>query len=81
MITVGKDGELFPTGSRCEAIEVEDRDAVHRDLADLYHTPEVDQGLVIDLILVLAARGRSRSRAGTNSASTWPWVCSTGGRS
>ena len=51
MITVGKDGEFFPTGSRCKAIEVEDRDAVYGDFSDLYHTPEVDQGLLIDLIL------------------------------
>src|ERR1700730_4594640 len=51
MIAVGKDGELFPTRGRCEAVEVEDRDAMHRDFADLYHAPEVEQGLVIDLIL------------------------------
>ena len=50
MIAVGKDGEFFPTRSRCKAVEVDDRDAVHRDLADFYHTPEVDQGVVIDLI-------------------------------
>ena len=80
MITVGKDGEFFPTRSRCEAIEVEDREAVYRALADLYYAPEVDQGLVIDLIPCLAVRGRSRSRAETNSVSTWPWVCGTGGR-
>ena len=51
MTIVTKDREFFPTGCRREAVEVEDRDAVHRDFADLHHTPEVDQGLVIDRIL------------------------------
>ena len=48
---VGKDGELFPPGRRREAVEVEDGDAVHGDFADLDHAPQVDQGLVIDLVL------------------------------
>ena len=46
-----KTGELFPPGRRREAVEVEDRDAVHRDFADLDHAPQVDQGLVVDLVL------------------------------
>ena len=34
MINASKDREFFPTGSRREAVEVEDRDAVQRDFAD-----------------------------------------------
>src|ERR1700737_3080156 len=51
MITVSRDGQFVPAGRRCKAVEVQDRDAVHRDFADLYHAPQVDQGLVIELIL------------------------------
>src|SRR5258706_3063768 len=50
MIHPSKAREFFPRGGRCEAVKVEERDAVHCDFANLDHAPQVDKGLVIDLI-------------------------------
>src|SRR6202035_379456 len=50
-ISPGKNGEFVPARCRCEAVEVEDRDAVNSDFADLDHAPDGDQILVIDLVL------------------------------
>src|SRR5579863_9813109 len=50
LINASENREFFPTSSRREAVEVEERQTVYRDFADLYHPPQVDQGLVINLI-------------------------------
>ena len=43
-IVVGKDWERFPNGPTVQNRRNEDREPVHRDLADLYRAPKVKQG-------------------------------------
>ncbi len=81
VIAVGKDGEFFPPGRRRKAVEVEDRDAVYGDFADLDHAPQIDQGLVVDLILSQQFGVVAEVAQEPAQLPHCLWLCSTGGRS
>ena len=51
MLNATKHREFFPAGRRRESVEVKKRDAMHRGLADLYNSPQINESLVFDLIL------------------------------